>query len=233
MIPIFVIVFNRLTTTRQLCEQIARLDDAIPIIIDNASDYEPLLDWYSECSCEVIRLRENLGHHSPWLSGVVEQENAPVYGVTDCDLDLDGIPADALRVLQEPFGWSRPVIKSGFSLRIDDLPPWQSSVRDWESRWWKRTTPDGKFYHAAIDTTFALYSLGTNHKHCMSVANVFAVRSAPPYTARHIPWYLDGDKLDEENANYFATANASNSWRPNGRSLAAPYLGRSHAPRRV
>ena len=147
-----------------------------------------------------------------------------MYGVTDCDLDLEGIPADAMAVLHEPFSWPRrEVIKSGFSLRIDNLPPWQSSVRNWEARWWMRPTPDGRFYHAAIDTTFALYRRGTPFAQCMRVVGVHAVRSAPPYTARHVPWYLDGEHLDEENAQYFATANASNSWRPSGRSLVAPY----------
>jgi len=235
MIPVYVNVFNRISTTRTLCDQIARLDNAVPVIIDNASTWEPLLDWYaSDCPYEVVRLRENLGQHAPWLSGVISQDSAEVYGVTDCDLDIEGVPVDALARLSEPFSWqsARPV-KSGLSLRIDDLPPWQASVRQWESRWWRRVVPGGRFYFAAIDTTFALYRGDTLHATCMSVANVLCVRSAAPYTARHVPWYLDGENLDEENANYFATANDSNSWRPNGKHLAAPYAGGRHASRGV
>jgi hypothetical protein len=230
--PIFVNTFNRLTTTRILCEQIAALDNAVPVIIDNASTWEPLLEWYDDCPFEVIRLRENLGHHAPWLSGVVGQDSSPVYGVTDCDLDLTGVPVDAIEMLTGPV--RRGYIKCGLSLRIDDLPPWQAAVKTWESRWWKRSSHAGRFYHAAIDTTFALYRSDTAHAICMQVVGVPSLRSAPPYTARHVPWYLDGENLDEENANYFATANASNSWRPHGKQLSAPYTGRRrHAPRRV
>jgi len=225
VIPIFVNTFNRLTTTKTLCEQIAALDNAVPVIIDNASTWEPLLSWYDDCPFEVIRLRENIGHHAPWLSGVVGQDSSPVYGVTDCDLDLSGVPVDAMERLQEPFSWrgSRPPVKSGLSIRIDDLPPWQTAVRHWESRWWRRPINGGRFYVAAIDTTLALYRRETSHSVCMSVVNVLSVRSAPPYTARHVPWYLDGDNLDAENQHYFATSNQSNSWRPQGRSLRAGY----------
>ena len=226
MTPVYVNVFNRLTTTRKLCEQIAKLDQAEVIIIDNDSTWEPLLDWYASCPYEVIRLRENLGHHAPWLCGAVFQDPAPFYCVTDCDLDIEGVPLDALEVLQRPFYMPRMnVVKVGLSLRIDDLPDWQASVKTWEQRWWKRPVAGGAYYHAAVDTTFACYRRETDIDTATSVANVSSLRSAMPYTARHVPWYLDGENLDEENANYFATANESNSWKPNGKGLYAPYLG--------
>jgi len=224
VIPVYINTFNRLTTTRQLVEQIANLDEACPIVIDNNSDFGPLLDWYDSCPCEVIRLRDNLGHHAPWLSGVVGQDAAPLYVVTDCDLDLSGVPADTLQILREPLHWSRPAIKSGLGLRIDDLPPWQSDVAAWEARWWKRPVGhDPRFFWAAIDTTFAMYRGETPHELAMQVVRVPAVRAAAPYVARHVPWYLDGSNLDAENAHYFATANASNSWKLAGRKLCAAY----------
>lgn len=221
MTPVYVNVFNRLTTTQILCEQISALTNAVPIIIDNASTWEPLLDWYDHCQHEVIRLRENLGHHAPWLSGVISQDSSPVYGVTDCDLDLAGVPVDAIAVLTAGLG--NGILKCGLSLRIDDLPPWQNGVKEWESRWWKAPVIGGRYYRAAIDTTFALYRADTRHDVCMMVANVPSLRAAKPYTARHVPWYLDAENLDAENANYFATANESNSWKPSGKSLAATY----------
>lgn len=225
MIPVFINTFNRLNTTRKLVDQVAALTNAKPIVIDNASTWGPLLEWYESCPCEVIRLRENLGHHAPWMSGVISQDDSDFYAVTDCDLDLDGIPCDAISRLIEPLVWYKSVIiKSGFGLRIDDLPEWQNSVRRWESQWWRRPlSKDERFYRAAIDTTFALYRRDTPHDLATKVVGVPCVRSGYPYVARHVPWYLDGENLDEENANYFATANSSNSWRPNGRHLAAPY----------
>lgn len=235
MIPVYVNVFNRLTTTCKLCEQIAALDNAVPIIIDNASTWEPLLEWYKDCPFEVIRLDMNLGHHAPWITGITNRPNNGVYCVTDCDLDLEGIPSDLMQVLRDPLAsWRMPPVKSGVALRIDDLPEWQTTVKEWESRFW-RNRIRGSYYLAPIDTTLAMYRSGTPHRSALRVAGVRATRVAGEYTARHVPWYLDPTNLDEENANYFATANDSNSWRPDGDKLTSRFCttGRCHAPRRI
>lgn len=226
MIPVYVNTFNRLTTTRKLCEQIAALENAVPIIVDNNSTWEPLLDWYADCPFEVIRLPNNIGHHAPWISGAVDNLRSPFYCVTDCDLDLDGVPVDLMAVLQEPLTWRRMlgVVKSGVALRINDLPPWQTQVKEWESRFWK-TPLCGPYYAAPIDTTLAMYRANTPVRVACRVAGVRAVRAGGPYTARHVPWYLNLNKLDEENRNYFATANSSNSWRPNGDKLTSRFCG--------
>jgi hypothetical protein len=235
MIPVYVNTFNRLTTTRKLCEQIAALNNAYPIIVDNNSTWGPLLDWYAnDCPFEVIRLTENYGHHAPWRVGIVNRPNSGFYCVTDCDLDLQGVPADLMEVLQKPLtSWHNPPVKSGVALRIDDLPLWQTQVKEWESRFW-RNRVDGFRYWAPIDTTLAMYRAKTPVRIATKVAGVRAVRTAGDYTARHVPWYLDPTNLDEENANYFATANESNSWRPDGDKLTSRFCGGArHAPRRV
>ena len=235
MIPVYINTFNRLTTTRNLVEQVKRLPNAQPVVIDNDSDYEPLLEWYESKPCDIVRVKENIGHHAPWTSGVIAGDVAPLYVVTDCDIDIDGVPLDVLDVLQCPFRWNHyKPIKSGLALRIDDLPPWQTSVVQWEARWWKQRAVSGShWYRAAIDTTFALYQRGTTMRQVQDVVRTPAVRLGGEYQARHMPWYLDGENLDEENKHYFATANASNSWKPSGKSLTAGYAGAQHAPRRV
>ena len=221
MIPVYINVFNRLTTTRTLCEQIARLDEAEVIIVDNASDYEPLLDWYdSDCPYEVLRLRENMGHHAPWTAGIVGQDPAELYAVTDCDLDIAGVPVDVLLHLSEPLLRNHRLAKVGLSLEINDLPAWQAEVIRWETQFWKKRHPQhAGFWDAWVDTTFAVYRKDTPHRDAMGVRN--ALRSDRPYTARHIPWYLDCENMDAENANYFATSSSSNSWKPKGQSLTA------------
>lgn len=223
MTPVYVNVFNRLTTTRRLCDQIAALDNAVPIIVDNNSTWEPLLEWYKQCPFEVIRLSENLGHHAPWKCGATARPNDGCYCVTDCDLDLQGVPSDLIGRLREPLtSWRNPPVKSGVALRIDDLPVWQTQVKAWESRFWKSKV-DRFRYWAPIDTTLAMYRSNTPDSIATKVVGVRAVRSAGPYTARHMPWYLDPANLDEENANYFATANSSNSWRPAGDKLVSRF----------
>ena len=120
-VPVYVNVFNRLTLTRKLCEQIAALDGAVPIIIDNNSTWEPLVDWYQHCPFEVIRLTDNYGHHAPWRAGITARPNNGLYCVTDCDLDLQGVPADLMDVLRHPLtSWNNPPVKSGVALRIDE-----------------------------------------------------------------------------------------------------------------
>jgi len=235
MIPVIVNVFNRLTTTRKLCEQIAALDNAYPIIVDNASNWAPLIDWLNDCPFEVIRLTENLGHHACWKAGIVNRPNDGFYCVTDCDLDLQGVPADLMEVLRVPLNWTRRnVIKSGVALQIDDLPPWQTQVKEWESRFW-RNRIGGDYYATPIDTTLAMYRAGTPVRIATKVAGVRSVRVGGQYTARHVPWYLDPTNLDEENANYFATANESNSWRPDGNRLTSRFCtgGRCRASRSI
>jgi len=234
MTPVYVNTFNRLTTTRKLCEQIAAMDNAVPIIIDNDSTWDPLLGWYQHCPFEVVRLTENMGHHAPWKCGATARPNGGFYCVTDCDLDLEGVPADLMDVLKLPLEWQRmPVVKSGVALQINDLPSYQSQVRQWESRFWRQRIV-GDYYAAPIDTTLAMYRANTPVRIATKVAGVRAVRAGGKYTARHMPWYLDPTNLDEENANYFATANDSNSWRPDGDKLTSRFCtGARHASRRV
>lgn len=238
MIPVYVNVFNRLTLTRKFCEQIAALENAVPIIIDNNSTWEPLLDWYQHCPFEVVRLSENLGHHAPWKCGATGRPNDGFYCVTDCDLDLEGVPADLLDVLRTPLTscirGACGIKKCGVSLRINDLPSSQTDVVKWEQQFWRRPIAGGKYYRAPIDTTLCMYPASLPVFMATRVVGIPTLRAGGPYTARHMPWYLDPTNLDEENANYFATANESNSWRPDGDKLTSRFCtGARHASRRV
>lgn len=112
-------------------------------------------------------------------------------------------------------------MKSGVSLRIDDLPSWQNEVVDWERQFWTKRMPDRRYWDAMIDTTFAMYQSSVPEAKCRQVRPGNSVRADIPYTARHVPWYLDAEDLDEENRHYFATATRSNSWKPAGKALSA------------
>ncbi|MGH9200228.1 MAG: class I SAM-dependent methyltransferase [Vicinamibacterales bacterium] len=70
-VPIFINNFNRLTSTRALASWVAELPGTRVIILDNDSDWPPVLEWYEHCPFEVRKLRANLGngHHgfaAPW-----------------------------------------------------------------------------------------------------------------------------------------------------------------------
>jgi hypothetical protein len=83
-------------------------------------------------------------------------------------------------------------------LRIDDLPDrysFKREVQDWESQFWEHEIEHG-VYRADIDTTFALYRPGTTY----SINR--ALRTGPPFVARHLPWYADSANLSEEELFY-------------------------------
>jgi len=127
------------------------------------------------------------------------------YVLTDPDLDISGIPLDAVEHLKKGFSLMPNVMKSGYSLRIDDLPcnPHTEKLLRHEKLFWQRPISD-EFYNAPIDTTFALYrNIPATYGQLSP-----AVRSAPPYMALHLPWYLLGlapNDLPEEYRYYLET----------------------------
>jgi hypothetical protein len=182
--PIFINNFNRLSTTRRMVECLRGIPDAEIIIVDNASTYAPLLEWYKTNPCEVIRLKDNRGKLAPWTLADRRMKEL-CYVVTDSDLDLTGVPSDVLPLLWQGLKKYPRMVKAGLSLRIDDLPAAFESTAEivrWESQFWKRKLDDC-WWVADIDTTFALYRPGTGH------AYTPAIRADVPYTARHLPWY--------------------------------------------
>ena len=89
-----------------------------------------------------------------------------------------------------------------FSLRIDDIPATNThrdAVVKWERQFWVNEFTPG-FFFSPIDTTFALYRPGLGHQNSRSL------RSAPPYEARHLPWYEDITRPSQELAYYTSHA---------------------------
>jgi len=181
----FIVNFNRLELPRRMADFIADSPGTIPVIVDNASTYPPLLKYYETCPHKVIRLDRNWGNCVLWHGPGNNQAILNEFGldghfiITDPDLDLTGIPKDWLHELEVGLEVDNPrAWKSGFSLKIDDLPP---DVHHQQGMEWSRPIHGGRFYQASIDTTFCL---------CRTRKHDFAaIRTGPPYTARHMPWY--------------------------------------------
>jgi hypothetical protein len=96
------------------------------------------------------------------------------------------------------------VMKVGFGLRIDDVPDHyahKDAVIGWERNYWRWPVERGAYY-APIDTTFALY------RHVTAPTRV-AIRTGPPYVARHDSWYLDFEHLSDEDRFYDSRAENS------------------------
>lgn len=207
----YITVWNLLSPLPQLVDDIRRFG-CKPVIVDNASTYPPLLKWLDEqTTAPVVRMAENLGPRAAWTLGIQRQER---YIVTDGDLDLSEIPDDAMDVLDAGFALDPSAHKVGFSLRIDDLPPdgvLTAAVREWEARYWTRPVGE-RYFRADIDTTFAMYD-------SRRPGNAYgpALRTAPPYTARHLPWYWTRETMTGEIRYYLKALNkavGAGTWSP-------------------
>ena len=213
--------FNWLASTKAMCEWLSCIRGVVPIIIDNNSSYEPLLDWYAtDCDYELIRLTENSGHHAPWNQSCITwghthraRFGSNYYAVTDPDLNFTGVPWDLFDQLQKGFHVLPQAIKIGIGLRIDDIPEHsRERVHRCEGSYWTRPAT-AEFWHAPVDTTLALYRASTNHSLAMDLG-VPTLRTNAPYVARHLPWYWRKEELNDEQRYYFAHCNSSNSWKP-------------------
>ena len=180
-----------------------------PIIIDNNSDYIPLLEFYANrCPFQVIRMEQNYGHLVVWRKNLLKRLNITGdYIVTDPDLDLSGIPSDFLCVLEEGLRKYPQFDKCGFSLEINDLT--NEGTINWEQPFWKHPL-DNRYFNAIIDTTFALYKT--------PIFSYNGIRTNRPYTAVHVPWkYEFAEDLPEDEQHYYKTQSESYSEHTNVR----------------
>ena len=204
--PIIINVRDRVEALRDLVSWLERAGQQDIWLCDNASTYEPMREFLHSTPHNVVRNEINLGHRGPWLSGLVTQLGLDRHFIiTDPDVvPSDECPMDALEVFHDVLCRFPDIDKVGFSLRLDDLPAHYAHRDDvilWESQFWKNIHPSGCFV-AEIDTTFAMYRPGERHQ------NNRALRTAPPYTARHTPWYQDSANPTAEQTYYVEHADS-------------------------
>lgn len=190
MIPIYIIAYNQFTYIRNMVYQCLPLTDKI-YIIDNASTYQPLLDWYKNelpklKNIELIRHPENGGSrvYQKYIHLFPDE-----YVITDPDLLFNPkMPNDVINILsniRKKFN----VKVVGLALDISDRSNFTNakfhakSIYEWESAFWKNKVnyEQEEIYIAKIATTFALHSKSNNSKTNLRVAGRF--------TCKHIPWY--------------------------------------------
>ena len=183
------------------------------IIIDNASTYEPLLEYYNTLPYEIIRLSKNYGHYA---IGKVYDEyqktyhlNSTNYVYTDPDIiPIEDCPDTFLGYFSELLS-KYSLDKVGFGLKIDDLPDHfklKADVIKWESQWFDNPITSNIF-RAKIDTTFGLRRANTSPG-----LTDKCIRTGYPYESRHLPWYLNYDNLSDEYTNYLNTITESSHW---------------------
>lgn len=198
--PVIITVRDRLTPLLALLQWLKSVGQREIWLCDNASSYPPMVEFLKSTEHKVMYNNFNLGHRAPWLSGLVpDLGHDRHFIVTDPDVvPTEHCPKDVLQVFKRALDEHSEFDKVGFSLKIDDLPGHfrhKDNVILWESQFWVDRFSK-RFYRAPIDTTFAMYRPGLGHE------NGKALRSAPPFEARHMPWYQDSRHPTEEETYY-------------------------------
>lgn len=192
----FIINYNRLGLPKKMYEYLSDIPDIIPVILDNNSSYEPLLEWYEKEKPNVERFKLNYGNCCIFNTGILDKYN--LHGnfiLTDPDLDISGIPKDFLHILKlglDKYSWAD---KCGFSLSIDNLPDNSitQEVLKWETGYWQNPLDD-MYFKAPIDTTFALFRTRMHSFEC--------IRTNIPYCAKHMPWYWTKENIPNDEKYY-------------------------------
>ncbi len=209
-VPVFINCRDRLAPLQELVAWLERVGVEEITFLDNDSAYEPLLAYYEQTPHRVVRLAENWGKRALWLAPEAKGllgERPFVY--TDPDVvPSEECPLDALDHFAELLDRYRGVNKVGFGLRIDDIPthyPHRDAVMAWESQMWQWPLGDGNYF-AVIDSTFALHRAGAG------IRPSEAVRTGPPYVARHTTWYGDPSAPTEEDVFYSTRPGTRGNW---------------------
>jgi hypothetical protein len=208
--PVIINNYNRLEYLQQLVSWLERAGMKNIHIIDNASDYAPLIEYYNKLPYTIYRLDKNVGHFSLWQTVLFTRFTGQYYVYTDPDvMPVEDCPLDAVNYFLEILNSYKQVGKVGFGLKIDDLPdhyPLKEKVIRWEKQFWESEIRPG-LYDAMIDTTFALYKPGEK-----GGVTVKSFRTGGVYVTRHLPWYEDPANLSAETKHYMETASGVSSW---------------------
>lgn len=199
-IPVILINFNRYRSLQQLIEWLLQLDQSVSVIVmDNASSYPPLLDYYQTISnhpkVQVLRFQQNNGLRK--IIPICQCFNQfDYYVLSDSDLiPYHSTPNDIFLKMKTLLQQHPHINHVGASLEIQDIPdyfPLKQEVVTWEKRFWeKEFVPN--VYDAHVDTTFAMY-----HKKSMVSAIYPSLRLGRPYTMKHLDWYINPKDLGSE-----------------------------------
>lgn len=216
-IHVFIISFNNLNYLKQIIKSLEKYQLTNIHIVDNNSDYPPLLDYLNNSPYEVHRMEKNWGHKVLWISHKFDNIISKLpYIVTDPDIELsNNLPHDFIQILYKILAKYDYVTKVGFALKINDIPDVtiHSNVNKWESQFWKyKIEDDLELYKADIDTTFALYRPGF-----LSDYNFYnGIRIAGNFSARHLPWYKNTEEQEYYEKTSLNNISHTNKWKKNG-----------------
>jgi hypothetical protein len=211
---IVIIGYNQYTYVNKMVNQLKNYTNDI-VIIDNRSDYKPLINFYeNDYYYSLLKMDKNFGHKVYEESFIVNMLG-PIFIITDPDLEFNkNLPKNFIKEMINVSNEYKAG-RVGFSLLIDtdDIRPGLSyagmSLKDWEGRFWKNKIqhPTLELYSAPIDTTFCLLNT-MNNIHGLSI------RIAGNYICKHLPWHHNYylELLDDEYDHYLLNNKSTNFW---------------------
>ncbi len=219
LIPIIIINYNQLFYLKKLVNFLKDRGFENIIIIDNQSDYPPLLDYYNtiESKVKIERMDENYGHKVFFENIELQEKYGKGYFViTDADIVPNSkLPHDFLskmiKILEENF---KIITKVGFALDIKSIPdtfPLKEKVLKHESQFWVNQYEQNAFF-ARIDTTFAIYK-PCYPKKFNHINRFKGIRIAGNFSALHGGWYVDPNNYTDENLHYIRTVKKASTWK--------------------
>jgi hypothetical protein len=218
-IPVIINNHNRLDCLKKQIAWLEHIGMKNIYIIDNASTYKPLLEYYETLSYTVFLLNKNVGFMSLWKTILFQRFKSDYYIYTDPDIiPVEDSPSDAIEYFYKLLQKYTDIDKVGFGLEIKDLPdhyPLKEKVLLWESKFWTNEVEEN-VYASPIDTTFALYRPGR-----MGGSELRALRTGGLYIAHHLTWYINPNQLSEEDLHFMNHSDSSSSW-------TAELLGKEH-----
>jgi hypothetical protein len=191
MRPVYIVNRNRVSSTRRVVNWLVAAGVERVTILDNASTYPPLLEWYEQGKpeqVELVHVGRNIGPNCFYELGYWDRYKED-YILTDSDVvPSDCCPQNLIEHMVEVLAQHPQRCKVGPSLRTDNLPsnlPYRERiVRENIGFWQKRI---GDCFEAGIDTTFALYSHRAGYQRPDPAG---CLRTDFPYVFEHWPWYI-------------------------------------------
>lgn len=213
--PIVINNYNRLTPVRNMVGYLLARGYNNIFIIDNDSNYPPLMDWYNIIhgkGVTVIELPNNLGPHAIFNCGMLMDYE---YGLrdleyviyTDPDIELNpAMPSDFAETMAGIMK-KHKLPKLGLALRLDDIPEgaYGNQYMGHEQQFWVIKVEED-LYNAQVDTTFCMLWRPNHHQYD-------SFRLAGPYTCRHLPWYTKWENITEEEKYFLETADYNSNYR--------------------
>lgn len=208
---LFIITLNRYEMLVDMLDWLKKGGMKRVVLVDNGSSLPALVEYLNSTDYQVLEMGYNSGNRVLWNNGIIRILNPDdFYILNDPDIIPELSARQAIPHLYDVLEKYPNHLKVGLGLKIDDLPDHyalKAEVIKWESQFWHTQLEEG-VYEAGVDTTFALYR---PHTYLYFIHP--SLRTAEPYMARHLPWYLDSSKLSREELFYrMHQDNSITSW---------------------